>query len=86
VKALRAKNFFLLSHKKIEPSHIYVFVLLNKPGQQVQYYIVPGETLHAEPERFSKYFMDPKMPGIHPKILAELGYENAWKVFGPSAT
>jgi hypothetical protein len=85
VKALRAKNFFLLSHTKIEPSHIYVFVLLNKPGQQVQYYIVPGETLHAEPERFSKYFMDPKMPGIHPKILAELGYENAWKVFGPSA-
>lgn len=86
VKALRARNFFLLSHKKVEPNQVYVFVLLNKPGQPVQYWIVPGETLFAEPEKFSKYFMDPKMPGIHPKVLTDLGYENAWNVFGPSAT
>jgi hypothetical protein len=83
VKALRSRNYFLLSHKKVEPSHIYAFVLLNKPGQAVQYFIVPGSDLHGEPERFSKWFMDPKMPGVHPKLLGELGYENAWHVFGP---
>lgn len=85
VKALRTKNFFLISHDKIEPTHIYVFVLLNKPGEAVHYFIVPGETLHAEPEKFTKYFMDPKMPGIHPKVLCELGFENAWQIFGPEA-
>ncbi len=85
VKALRSKNFFLLSHSKVEPTQVYVFVLLNKPGQQVQYYVVPGQDLHSEPERFSKWFLDPKMPGIHPNTLAELGYENAWQVFAGSA-
>ncbi len=85
VKALRAKNFFLISHSKVEAAHIYVFVLLNKLGQAVQYFIVPGETLANEPERFTKYFKDPKMPGIHPKIFSELGYENAWGVFDEKA-
>jgi hypothetical protein len=85
VKALRSKNFFLLSHKKVEPTQVYVFVLLNKPGQPVQYFVVPGEDLHLTPERFSKWFMDPKMPGIHPKVLAELGYEDAWHVFDAGA-
>jgi hypothetical protein len=39
--------------------------------------------LHSKPEKFSKWFRDPKMPGIYPKILAELGFEDAWQVFGP---
>ncbi|HEU4485636.1 MAG TPA: hypothetical protein VFR96_09130 [Povalibacter sp.] len=86
VKALRNRNYFLLSHKKVEPSHIYAFVLLNKPDQPVQYFIVPGSDLHSKPERFSKWFIDPKMPGVHPKLLGELGYENAWHVFGPVTT
>ena len=82
VKTLREKNFFLISPKKIEPTHIYVFVLLNRPGTHVQYFVVPGSHLHQEPEKFSKYFLAEKMPGIHPKVLGELGYENAWNVFG----
>ncbi|RVT47435.1 hypothetical protein [Rubrivivax albus] len=85
VKALRSKNFFLLSHHKVEPTQVYVFVLLNKPGQQVQYFVVPGKDLHGQPEKFSKWFLDPKMPGIHPNTLAELGYEDAWHVFAESA-
>lgn len=83
VKALRSRNYFLLSHKSIEPSHVYAFVLLNMPGQAVRYFIVPGADLHSTPERFSKWFLDPKMPGVHPKLLTELGYEDAWDVFGP---
>ncbi|MEY8690116.1 MAG: hypothetical protein AB9M53_09615 [Leptothrix sp. (in: b-proteobacteria)] len=81
VKALRARNFFLISHEKVDARSVYVFVLLNKPGQAVQYFVVPGDELAYKSERFTKYFKDPKMPGIHPKIFEELGYENAWGVF-----
>jgi hypothetical protein len=85
VKALREKNFFLISHGKVEAAHVYVFVLLNKPGQAVQYFVVPGSNLANEPEKFAKYFKDPKMPGIHPKTFLALGYENAWGVFDEKA-
>ena len=81
VKALREKNFFLIGHNRVEPNHIYVFVLLNKPGQSVQYFVVPGIDLHTEPEKFSKWFTVEKMPGIHSNLLAGLGYENAWDFF-----
>ena len=81
VKAVRSRNYFLLSHPKVNSGHIYVFVLLNKPGQAVQYYIVPGSELADKPERFTKWFLDPKMPGIHPKTFEDLGYENAWELF-----
>ena len=81
VKALRKKNFFLIAHEKVDPQHIYVFVLLNKPGEAVQYFVVPGVTLSSNPKKFTRYFLDPKMPGIHSNALTELGYENAWNVF-----
>ena len=82
VKTLREKNFFLIDPKKVKQDHIYVFVLLNKPGKQVQYFVVPGVDLYSDPAKFSKYFLVEKMPGIHSNILAELGYENAWQCFG----
>ncbi|PTU32213.1 hypothetical protein [Stenotrophobium rhamnosiphilum] len=81
VKALRSRNFFLISHLKVVASHVYVFVLLNKPGQAVQYFVVPGSDLVSSPERFAKWFLDPKMPGIQPKTFEQLGYENAWGIF-----
>jgi len=81
VKALRAKNFFLIGHSRVNRSHTYVFVLLNKPNVPVQYFIVPGAELHAHPERFDKYFQIEKMPGIHPNVLTEQGFENAWEYF-----
>ncbi len=86
VKALRKKNFFLIGHAKVNPGHSYVFVLLNAPGVHTQFYIVPGRDLHSEPELFSKYFSDEKMPGIHPNVLDALGYENAWGHFSGETT
>lgn len=72
VKSLRGKNFFPISHAKVESRHVYVFVLLNKPEQAVQYYVVPGALLAGEPERFTKWFLDPKFPGIHPTSSVNL--------------
>lgn len=81
VKALRKKNYFPISHERIEAQHVYVFVLLNKPGEAVEYFIVPGTILAEYPERFTKWFLDPKFPGIHPNVLQELGFADAWHVF-----
>lgn len=80
VKSLRATNYFLINREKIARSHVYVFVLLNKPRVPVRYFIVPGSELIDHPEKFGKEFSNPKMPGILPRDLAE--YENNWAVFG----
>ena len=81
VKSLRAKNYFLISHQSVEPQHVYVFVLLNEPGKAVEYFVVPGTVLHGEPERFSRYFLDLKMPGIYPTVLGNQGFRDAWQIF-----
>jgi hypothetical protein len=79
VKTLRKTNYFLINPKRVDPEHIYVFVLLNKPGEPVRYFIVPGSVLVNEADRFGKDFAHPTLPGIHPKQLAE--FENAWQHF-----
>lgn len=82
VKSLRTKNVFPISHSKIEPEHIYVFVLLNAPGIPVQYFIVPGRVLSEEPDRFNaRWFQDQKFPGIDWQILARQGFEDCWEPF-----
>lgn len=81
VKALRKRTYFLLGHKRVKPEHMYVFVLLNAPGRAVDYFIVPGAVLSAEPKRFSRWFLAKKMPGIHPKTLEEQGFREAWHHF-----
>lgn len=79
VKAVRKRNAFPISHDRIEANHTYVFVILNKPGVAVQYYIVPGQVLFDEPERFTKWFTDRKFPGIPPQALEN--FADAWEVF-----
>ena len=79
VKALRSTNYFLINPNRVKAGHIYVFVLLNKPGQPVRYFVVPGTVLLNESERFGKPFQDAKLPGIHPKARRE--FEEAWYYF-----
>ncbi len=80
VKAIRKKNVFPIAHNKITRAHVYVFVVLNEPGESVQYFVVPGAVLADEPERFTKWFKDPKFPGFKWSVLKE--FENAWGLFG----
>ena len=79
VKALRAKNCFPISQDQVKAMHIYVFVLLNKPGEAVQYFIVLGALLVNEAGRFGKEFQDLKFPGILPKHLQD--FAGAWHYF-----
>ena len=60
-------------------------VLLNKPNEAVLYFIVPGAVLAHEPEKFTKWFLDDKFPGIHPNTLQQLGFADAWNIFSEGA-
>jgi hypothetical protein len=79
VKALRSKNFFPIGSKDINADHIYVFVILNKPGKPVEYFIVRGQQLLDEREGY-RYLSDPKFPGISPGELTQ--FVDAWSTFG----
>jgi len=79
VKALRKKNFFPIRHARVEARHVYVFAVLNRPGEPVDYFVVPGSVLVSQPDRFSKWFLDEKFPGIHPNTLTE--FANGWDLF-----
>jgi len=80
VKALRGKNTFPIAPAKVNRRYIYVFVLLNNPGESVQYFIVPGSKLADEPIHFGKYFKDTcKIPCIDLTSLA--AFENCWECF-----
>ena len=81
VKTVRQKNVFPIAHAKIQRSHVYVFVVLNEPGEDVQYFVVPGATLSDEPDRFTKWFRDPKFAGFRWSVLRDQGFEGGWKIF-----
>jgi hypothetical protein len=79
VKSLRSRNFFPIDHSRIQREQIYVFAILNKPGEPVHYFIVPGTVLADEPDRFGKWFRDPKFPGINPAQLQD--FAERWTIF-----
>jgi hypothetical protein len=70
----------MISRDKIHPEHFYVFVVLNKPGVNVRYFIVPGFELCDRRAGVGECLDDPKRPGIRFRDLAE--FENNWAVFG----
>lgn len=79
VKALRQKNYFPLKRATIARRHIYVFVILNKPGEAVDYFIVDGGTLADADGELGKYLDDPKFPGIGWRSLEP--FRSHWQVF-----
>lgn len=81
VKSVRKRNAFPISYGRVEADHVYIFVILNKPGIAVQYFIVQGDVLVNQPERFTKWFIDPKFPGIPPAALEVDEFKDAWNVF-----
>ncbi len=86
VKTVRKKNTFPIAHGKIDPSCMYVFVILNPVGTPVQYFVVPGKTLASERERFTHWFWDEKFPGINWRVLENEGFADAWFHFDEAPT
>jgi hypothetical protein len=81
VKTVRSRNWFLLNRSRIDDGHLYVFVILNRPGVPVQYFVVPGIELKTNNALFGKGFADSKMPGVYPTALTQ--FENNWSAFEP---
>ncbi len=79
VKSVRKRNAFPITHAKVQAKQVYVFVILNKPGVAVQYFVVPCPILASEPELFTKWFIDPKFPGIPGAALES--FADGWKIF-----
>ena len=83
VKSLRAKNCFPMKKESVNKNHFYVFVLLNKPDEEEEFYIVPGNDLINNIDHFfgNSYQREQpsNMPAINYGPLKE--YRNNWSVF-----
>jgi len=83
VKTLRSKNCFLMRRESIKPGHVYVFVLLNQDDQDEQFFIVPGESIRRDINRFfgSSYAGETPstMPAVNYGPLKE--FEDNWELF-----
>lgn len=52
VKTIRKKNCYPLRKEGINPNDIFVFVVLNDPGQNEDYFIISGSTILANITKF----------------------------------
>lgn len=85
VKTLRTSNCYLLQKKNIVSSHIYVFVLLHKPNQPVEYFILTGqEILDNEKTLYGGGNGEQCMAGINMSPLKK--YKDRWEVFTDPAS
>ncbi|MBE0671511.1 MAG: hypothetical protein IH588_13060 [Anaerolineales bacterium] len=78
VKSVRTKNFFLIPRAGIKTDQVYVFVILNPPGQSVDYFIASGVQL-LENELTNRFLNVLKGPGIRYKDLES--FRDQWSVF-----
>ncbi|MFA5324508.1 MAG: hypothetical protein WC373_17660 [Smithella sp.] len=85
VKTLRTSNCYLLKVQDIIPDHIYVFVLLHKPGQPVEYFILRGdEIINNEKTLYGGGDGKQKMSGI---LMGPLkAYKDRWDIFEKGPT
>ena len=80
VKTLRKSNAYILNITNVNKAHIYVFVLLNDIGKEVEYYIISGKTIIKKeydlfgPKGGSSYFAGITMGRIKP-------YKDKWQEF-----
>ena len=79
VKALKAKNWFPILKEKVNPNHVYVFVILNHNEQDEEYFMVPGNTILEDIPRFFRKSDASTFPGIWHRSLDE--FKNNWSLF-----
>lgn len=84
VKTLRKKNCFPMRKEAINPTHIYVFIILNNFDEPEDFFIVPGQDILNNVNNFyGASYRDPDKPSNMPAInygpLAP--YKDNWLVF-----
>ena len=83
VKALRQKNYFPIRREDIKSDHVYVFVILKPDLLTEDYFIIRGEAILSDINRFfgTSYIREKPstFPGIYHKTLDE--FKDNWKLF-----
>ncbi|PIP19142.1 MAG: hypothetical protein COX41_04450 [Candidatus Omnitrophica bacterium CG23_combo_of_CG06-09_8_20_14_all_41_10] len=83
VKALRQKNCFPIKKENIKPDHVYVFIILNATSPTEDYYILKGETILQDINRFFGTSYTREKPSSVPAInygpLSE--FKDNWRLF-----
>jgi hypothetical protein len=82
VKTLRKSNCFPLQVQDVIPAHIYVFVLLNKPGDAPEYFILNGREIIANEKTLYC-----NGNGCDDRAAVKIGplrrhYQDRWELFG----
>lgn len=83
VKALRKKNCFPIKKETIKPDYIYVFIILNKPDDAEDYFILKGSEILADINNFYGNSYSKNVPSSMPAInygpLKD--YRDNWEIF-----
>ena len=83
VKSLRKKNCFPIKKESINPDHIYIFILLNKPDEDEDYFILKGSDILIDIKKFFGNSYEREIPSTMPAInyspLAE--FKDNWEIF-----
>ena len=84
VKTLRQKNCFLIKKENLKSEHIYVFIILHDFEQPEEYFIIPGQEILNDIDKFfgASYRYSDKhssMPAINYGPLKP--YRDNWQVF-----
>jgi hypothetical protein len=83
VKTLRKKNCFPLKRENIDQNHIYIFIILNDFNNNEDYFILKGDIILKDIDKFFGSSYKNEKPSIIPAInygpLQE--YKDKWEIF-----
>jgi hypothetical protein len=84
VKTVRTPNSFIIKSARIHRTHVYVFVVLNAPGEPEDFYVVPGADVADDPQAFfGSSFVYEDRQAINRGALKQ--YRDNWKLFDAAA-
>jgi hypothetical protein len=75
---------FFFKKEAVISEHIYVFVILNKPSEREEYFVVRGSTILNDMKKFFGETTG-KSTGISYKTLREFKDNDNWQVFDDPA-
>jgi len=82
VKTLRNSNCYIIRADQVLPETVHVFVLLHKPGQEVEYFIARGaELLEKRFEVWGRDGGEAPFAGITVGRLRALALKDRWGLF-----
>jgi hypothetical protein len=83
VKTLRSSNCYLIGLRDVHPEQIYVFVLLHRPGEPVEYFMLSGQYMIDHPQEI--WGAQGGVSGFAGITMGRIRrYKDNWEVFDES--